>query len=352
MTNYIDYLQEKGLIKESRVTSDDVIYNLDKTKEVIEVTLKGSKYASYATKIARQYENLKNSAEKIKDMIDKKNTEIKDHAKSLLDANDIVNQLIIKTSQTAVTISKATEQKSSEVVDYKLVFEKLINLYTGDNDGLVRKMRELEKEFTTIKVTKEQDYLSRGMRVKNKEWKKVNPSKEELDESFNLEKFVEKIKDLYNKFKEWKSGFLSQLEDVKKLFNDTKKAKIVKESDSTDYYKDLKIDEDTKKIMKNNLKSVLDSDEQLLIRLADNYVWSDGSNGYINFSNFNHWLTDSVYRIYLQNPETKNNLGLLKQKLSYEFSSSPDNNNGFRKGENYIKNKNFRYNPNSDDFSW
>jgi hypothetical protein len=224
--DYVEFLTQKGILSESpRVDSEDVIYNLNETAKVIEVTLKGSKYASYATKIARQYENLKKSAEKIEEMIEKKNTEIKEHAKGLLDARDIINQLVIKTSQTAITISKATEQKETKTINYKAIFEKLIELYTGDNDGLVRRMRELEQntDYVTKKITKEQDYLSRGLRIKNKEWKKVNPSKEELDESFDLSKFIDKIKEMYNKFKEWKNGYLDKLEDVKKMFKEAKK---------------------------------------------------------------------------------------------------------------------------------
>lgn len=216
MTNYLDYLLEKKVIvQEARVDSEDVTYSIDKAKNKLELFAKGSKYASKITKIARQFENLKKSSDKISVMLKDKNEEIKNHCKDLMNADDILNQLIVKTSQSVITIAKPIQKADAEVKDYASAWDALYKLLSEDLTGMAD---ELLKQFTTVKKAKEQDFLSRGLTIKNKEYKKTTPTDDELNESFNLQKFVDGVKALYAKFKDWKNSYLTKLTDVKKMF--------------------------------------------------------------------------------------------------------------------------------------
>jgi hypothetical protein len=96
-----------------------------------------------------------------------------------------------------------------------------------------------------------------------------------------------------------------------------------------------------KKLLVESLK-----DENIFLKIADTFYWSDGSNGQISFSNLNHFITDLGYRIFAEYPQIirDKNLNEFKRKIEHNTSPNPSN---FIK-ERY---KDFKYNP-DDEFYW
>ena len=101
--------------------------------------------------------------------------------------------------------------------------------------------------------------------------------------------------------------------------------------------------------LKTQLKDALVEifkDKNVLVAVGDNYEWSDGSNGFINFSNFNHYITDIGYKSYADKPEVINNIEKFKKHILYAYASSQGGD--IKRGENY---RDFVYDP-SDEFEW
>jgi hypothetical protein len=93
-------------------------------------------------------------------------------------------------------------------------------------------------------------------------------------------------------------------------------------------------------------------DPHVMGLVGDNFHWSDGSNGVINFSNLNHYITDIGYKCFADNPELFNDLSKLKKHILYSYATSESNlQNPNVKTAYYNDFKKRRYNPN-DDFSW
>ena len=100
--------------------------------------------------------------------------------------------------------------------------------------------------------------------------------------------------------------------------------------------------------LKTKIKDMLVNifkDKDFMVKIADNYEWKDGSNGYINFSSLNHYINDMGYRAYAENPEVLDSEEELKEHLRYEWTSTGTE---FKKGEKY---RDFEYNP-EDEFRW
>ena len=95
-----------------------------------------------------------------------------------------------------------------------------------------------------------------------------------------------------------------------------------------------------KKILQELLK-----DKQVMVRIADNYDWSNGSNGFINFNSLNHYITDIGYKSFADNPDLFNDIEMLKKHILYNYASAEGN---LSRGENY---RNEKYDP-TDDFNW
>ena len=102
--------------------------------------------------------------------------------------------------------------------------------------------------------------------------------------------------------------------------------------------------EPTKSKIKKALYKIF-KDKSVMIRVADNYLWTDRSNGFINFSNLNHFITDIGFMSYADNPDLLNNLDDFKEHILHSYASAG---NELRRGEKYT---NFEYKPN-DEFSW
>ena len=115
------------------------------------------------------------------------------------------------------------------------------------------------------------------------------------------------------------------------------------EKDWDDLY-ELAKEEPLKSKIKGMLVKIF-KDKEVMVKVADNFEWSDGSNGIINFSNLNHYITDIGYKCYADEPSNIEDIEDMKHCILYAYAS-PEGEN--RRGE---KHRNFKYNPN-DEFSW
>jgi len=93
-------------------------------------------------------------------------------------------------------------------------------------------------------------------------------------------------------------------------------------------------------------------DPHVMGLVGDNYHWSDGSNGVINFSSLNHYITDIGYKCFADNPELFNDFEKLKKHILYSYATSESNLQNHNVNTAYYNDfKKRTYNPN-DDFSW
>jgi hypothetical protein len=141
---------------------------------------------------------------------------------------------------------------------------------------------------------------------------------------------MEKNKNVFN-FEQFNENYLSGI--ANKLIS----------KDWDELYSDAQ-EEPIKSKIKNILVDIF-NDEDVLVAVADNYEWTDGSNGFINFSNLNHFITDIGYKTYADDPNFLSDVDEFKKHILYSYASSGDDH---KRGEKY---RNFEYNPN-DEFQW
>jgi len=145
------------------------------------------------------------------------------------------------------------------------------------------------------------------------------------------------------------SGYNKLPDEIKtiNIKNINNKMKYADNDYDEDYLYYLGHKDPYKTLIKNNLINVL-KDRELLFKICDNFYWSDGSNGIINFDNLNHFINDIGYKVFEYNPEYffKNDLNGIKKRILYAHASSSE-------PKDFIKEryKDFKYNPN-DEFSW
>jgi hypothetical protein len=103
---------------------------------------------------------------------------------------------------------------------------------------------------------------------------------------------------------------------------------------------------------KNKIKHLLVQifkDKHVKGLVGDYYYWADGSNGVINFSNFNHFINDIGCKCFADKPELilNGDVDGMKKYILYSYASSDNltNKNYYEKYKNHI------FNPN-DEFSW
>ena len=104
-------------------------------------------------------------------------------------------------------------------------------------------------------------------------------------------------------------------------------------------------EEPVKSEIKKMLKLIF-KDQEVLVRVGDNYEWSDGNIGGLSYSNFNHYINDIGYELYSQNPLLLNDYDEFKKQVLYSYASIEGSN--LRKGEKF---RDFEYDP-DDEFSW
>jgi len=92
------------------------------------------------------------------------------------------------------------------------------------------------------------------------------------------------------------------------------------------------------------LKKIFE-DPEVRVRVGDNFHWTDGSNGFINFSNFNEYVTDIGYMTYADNPSLMNDIKAFKEHILYSYATSEKSDT--KAGERY---RDFKYTPKS--FNW
>ena len=113
-----------------------------------------------------------------------------------------------------------------------------------------------------------------------------------------------------------------------------------------DLYEEAKEEPLKSKIVKMLVEIFKDKD--VLVAVADNYEWRDGSNGIINFSNLDQYITDIGYMVYADKPELIKNGDIeeVKEYILYAYASPKDGN--LRKGEHH---REHNYNPGKE-FKW
>jgi hypothetical protein len=88
------------------------------------------------------------------------------------------------------------------------------------------------------------------------------------------------------------------------------------------------------------------SDVDVIVRVADNFEWSNGSNGFINFDDLDHYITDIGYRSFADDPDLFNDIDKLNRHILYNYASSAGGD--LSRGERYVG---YKYNPDNE-FDW
>jgi len=114
------------------------------------------------------------------------------------------------------------------------------------------------------------------------------------------------------------------------------------EKEWDDLYEEAK-EEPIKSKIKEMLVEIY-KDKDTLVKVADHFEWSDGSNGIINFNELDHFLTDVGYKCYADDPSNIEDLEDFKKCILYAYASTDL---GY-KGE---KHRDHQYDPNNE-FSW
>lgn len=200
--NYMDYLSSKGIIKEARISSEQISYKIDKKKEKVEAIV-SSDLSSQVTKVFKTFDNLKKASERMEKKLKEANIKAKEKFQELFDSADMVNQLIVKSLQYTATLAKATKREASKekVTDYKKAWTSLIAVLSDDLQPIVDSVIEACSDTKTIEA-KEQDFLSRGLRVTK------------IEESMTVKGFISMIKKLYNKVLSFKDKYISKLDKI------------------------------------------------------------------------------------------------------------------------------------------
>lgn len=87
------------------------------------------------------------------------------------------------------------------------------------------------------------------------------------------------------------------------------------------------------------------SDPEVMVRVGDNYAWGGGSNGFINFSDIDHYITDIGFCAFADDPGLFQDINKLHNHILFAYASSPGD---LRRGEKY---RDHVYNPDNK-FEW
>lgn len=147
-----------------------------------------------------------------------------------------------------------------------------------------------------------------------------------------------------------KQGGDMSLSDCKKELEKTFRDEFIIESFVNKEWDDL-YEEAQKEPYKSKIKKALVKvfkDSHVMGLVGENFYDSDGSNGSINFSFLNHFITDIGYKCFAdKGEEIFENIDELKKHILYSYASSEKNSR-----ENvYNEYKNRIYDP-TDEFSW
>ena len=134
------------------------------------------------------------------------------------------------------------------------------------------------------------------------------------------------------------------------IIEDYSSRDVMGSKDFVDKDWDALYDEAHKSPLKNKIKKALVQvfkDKNVMGLVGDNFHWSDGSNGMMNFDNLNHYITDIGYKCYADKGiEIFDNIEELKKYILYAYASSKPSSFSI-----YDRFQNKKYDP-SDDFSW
>jgi hypothetical protein len=156
-------LSLKSFIIEERQST--VAYTEKKAKNAIVkviAELKGHD-ASVMSQLARRFDRLKVAIEKMAEMRDGLNKDIKGRVADLFDAEDTVLTRVVDTASFTMTLSaQATEGKTKVVVDWESIAKELVKLVP---DELQSKIDEIQEAYTKANIM---DIPAPGLRVDNK----------------------------------------------------------------------------------------------------------------------------------------------------------------------------------------
>jgi len=192
----------------------DLVYQEKKVKDKLDkvtVALSGTESGTF-TKLIKEYVKIEEQIETLGEQRSKLNTDMKEKAEDLFDAEEIYVTRVIETASATLQLSKASVAKRGEdKVDYEAAFKKLLELMPE----LVEKGNELIKEFTIPGALG--NPKSSALTIKDVK-KDVAESVEILDEAAvkNLLKiFTDKFKALKKSFTTWARGYDSKLKRIK-----------------------------------------------------------------------------------------------------------------------------------------
>jgi len=137
----------KQFVAEAR--RDGVSYKEKKVKDVLDrvtAELQGNESAAF-TKLAKRYERLEVSLEKMKKAKEEMNAKIKDQVQDYFNAEDVVLTRVIETAQFTLTLAKEAVGKEKTKVDYEGIAAALADLIPSE---LQEKVEEIRKQFTKI----------------------------------------------------------------------------------------------------------------------------------------------------------------------------------------------------------
>lgn len=138
--NYMSYLTKKGIIEEARQSG--YAYKLDAKTQKLEVYAEGSN-GGYVTSLIKDYKKISDQMKSIETTKKELQSKVKSYIKEVIDEEDQLNAIILKSATTSYELAKSSVGKSK--TDYEKVFVAMQALLSGE---LLEKLKELEKIYT------------------------------------------------------------------------------------------------------------------------------------------------------------------------------------------------------------
>jgi hypothetical protein len=145
--NYLNFLTKKGIIAEARQSG--YAYKLDAKTEKLEIYAEGANGGS-VTKLIKEYKEISDQMKVLEPLKKDLQSKIKGYIKEVVDEEDQLNALILKSATTSYELAKSSVGKDK--TDYEKVFVAMSALLSGD---LLEKLKDLEKIYTEAGKTTE-----------------------------------------------------------------------------------------------------------------------------------------------------------------------------------------------------
>lgn len=200
--NYLNFLTQKGIIEEARQSG--FAYKLDAKTEKLEVYAEGSNGGAVTTLI-KEYKKISDQMKTLEPIKKELQAKIKAYVKDVINEEDQINALILKSATTSYELAKSSVGKDK--TDYEKVFVAMQALLSGE---LLEKLKEIEKIYTEAgKMT---------------EFESKRETKVTVTEGI-VETFIRKIKSMANKLSKFVSKFQTKLDSIAAKVADLKSKK-------------------------------------------------------------------------------------------------------------------------------